>query len=55
MYQPPGAGVPLGVESATIVRVVVLGETAGEVAGMSDVDLTLRVQQNIDRVTHEHI
>jgi hypothetical protein len=50
----PWARVPLGVESATELRVIVLAKTTAEIAGMPDVDLAFRVEQDVDGVVHRH-
>jgi hypothetical protein len=40
--------VTLGVKRAAIVRIVVLGETAVEVAGLSNVDLSLGIHEDVN-------
>jgi len=43
IHQPPWPWMTLGVKSATIVGIVVLTETAAEVAGLSNVNLFLGI------------
>jgi len=51
MRQPPRARMTLGVKSAAVFRVVVLSKTVREIIGLPDVDLPLRVHQDVHRVT----
>ena len=55
MHQPPGARVPFRVQSAAILRAVVLGQTTDEIIGVAHVNLALRVEQNIHAVVSRQI
>jgi hypothetical protein len=50
--QLPRSLVPFRVEREAGLRVVVLGEAAGQVAGLANVGLALGVDQNIDEKGH---
>jgi len=53
--QPPGPGVTLGVERATIIRVVVLAETPGQVPALPKINLSGGVRENVDPKCRGHV
>jgi hypothetical protein len=50
MHHLPGAGVTLRVQRATILRVIVLLQTPFEILRVTDVNLPLRVEQDVHAV-----
>ena len=49
MDESPRPWMPLGVECSVVLRVVVLGNSRGELARLANVDLAERIDQYVDR------
>ena len=55
MHQPPRTRVALRMKCPTILRIIMLSEADGQLARLPNINLSLRVQQNIHPEAHRGI